>query len=353
MLAGASWKSGAAGILLLVPAVALACPICLPSPGAGVPALEQMAGAGALALAEPQEPPRRLKVASVLKGKVAPGGVIEIAYADMPRTPFEAGKAVIVARHPLLHAWRPLGSIGKERAGWLREALALAPASEIPADGWPARVRFFSDDLLSGDAFVAGVAANQIARAPYAAMRTLRGSLDGAGLAAAANRLENLPHLPLFILLMGIAGDEASRAFIGERTRAAGALANAGELAALLTARMEIEGEDALMTRGRAMLAAPAARPADIGAAVMALGVFAGALGEARRAEAVALYREALETRPGIAGAVARTMEDWRDWSLAAEIAQAANAPDVDEGSRLLIRSYLEASANASASRVN
>jgi hypothetical protein len=275
-------RSFLAGISLMVPAIAFACPICIPSQGGGIPSLERIAGAGALVLAAPQEPARRLKIESVIKGKLAPGAVIEIAYADMPRAPFEAGKSVIVARHPLLNAWQPLGATPREREKWLREALALKPAGELAPDEWPLRVRSFADDLFSSDAFVSGVAANQIARAPYAAMRTLRGKLDGARLVAATNRIENIPHLPLLILLMGVAGDEPSRTFIEQRARTAGSLANANELAALLTAQIEIDGEGALASRGREILAGASRRPSDMSAAVMALGVFAGAFGEAR-----------------------------------------------------------------------
>ena len=40
----------------MVPALAFACPICIPSQGGGIPSLERIAGAGALVLAAPQEP---------------------------------------------------------------------------------------------------------------------------------------------------------------------------------------------------------------------------------------------------------------------------------------------------------
>ena len=349
MIAQRCMKFALAGLLMLVSAVAsLACPICIPSQGGASPPLEQMAGAVALALAEPQQSPQRFRVSIILKGRVAPGTIVEIADNDMPRAPFEAGKPVIVTRHPLVNAWRPIGAISLEHVNWLREALALKPASELAPDEWPARVRLFANDLFATDAFVSGVAANQIARAPYAAMRTLRSGLDGARLAAAANRVQNIPHMPLLILLMGIAGDDPSRVFITQRARVAGSLANANELAALLTAQIELDGDDALATRGKEMLDAASPRPSDISAAVMALGVYAAAFGDGRRMQVVALYRNGLATRPEIAGYVARAMEDWRDWSLVNEVGAASVSPQVDEGSRLLIRSYVESAAKSS-----
>lgn len=336
-----------AGMLIVISAaMALACPICVPSQGGANSPLEQMIGAGALVLADPQDAPQQLLVRATLKGRVAPGSVVEIAAVDMPRAPFEAGKSVILARHPLLSAWQPLGVISRERSSWLRELLTLKPASELTAEEWPSRVRLFADDLFSHDAFVSGVAANQIARAPYAAMRTLRGGLDGAKLVTAANRIENIPHLPLLILLMGVAGDEPSRAFITQRARTAGTLANANELAALLTAQIELDGEGALATRGKQMLLEASPRPSDMSAAVMALGVFAGVFGEARRGEIVSLYRDGMAARPEIAGFVARAMEDWRDWSLVNEVRTASLTKQIDDGSSLLIRSYLEASVH-------
>ena len=330
-----------------LPAAAFACPICLPPQGGGVAPLERMTSASALVLAEPQADPRRMIVRVVVRGKAAAGEAIAIAYSDMPRAPFEPGKAVILSRHPLMHTWQPLGALPRDRADWFRAILSLPPASSLAPEDWPARLKIFADDLFAGDSFVSQTAADQISRAPYGAMRTLAGSLDGARLVDAANRVENAGRLPLFILLMGIAGDEPARAFIARRLASAGALAEADEVAALITARVEMEGASALDDVARRLLASGDLKPADLGGAFMALDVVGGAGDQPRRAAIVALYQEILRVRPQSAGYVARSMENWRDFSLAPDIKQAAQSAPLDEASSLLIRSYLEAAFDA------
>ena len=166
------------------PAAAVACPICLPPQGGAGAALEQIVSAGALVLANPQADPRTMKVSAVIKGKSGVGDVFTVAYVDMPRTPFDAGKAVLLSRHPMMNTWRPLGALPREREAWLRAIMDLRPAGDLVPDEWPARVRLFAGDLFAGDPFVSQIAGDQIARAPYAAMRTLRGSLDGGNSSA-------------------------------------------------------------------------------------------------------------------------------------------------------------------------
>lgn len=326
---------------------AFACPICLPPQAGGALSLERMASSGALVLAHPQADPRRLTVNVVVKGRAVAGETIGIGYADMPRAPFEPGKAVVLARHPLVNTWQPVGALPRGREDWFRTIVSLPPASGLAAAEWPARLQVFADDLFADDAFVSQIAADQIARAPYRAMRTLRSRLDGERLVEAANRMENIPRLPLLILLMGIAGDEPARAFVSRRIASAGNLANRDELAALITARIEMEGEPALKETGARLLASEAVTATEVNAALMALDVVGGAFGEPRRTSIVAVYRDLLGHRPETAGLIARSVEDWGDWSLAQDIVKASDSSRVDEGSRLLIRSYLEAASSA------
>lgn len=338
-------------VLAWFPAAAFACPICLPPQGGAPAILEQIAAAGALVLANPQADPRAMKVSAVFKGKAAAGDTFTVAYVDMPRTPFDAGKAVLLSRHPLMNTWRPLGALPREREAWLRAIMGLRPTGELAPGEWPARVKLFADDLFADDPFVSQIAADQIARAPYAAMRTLHGSLDGEKLVGAAHRIETISRLPLLILLMGVSGDGASREFVTRRLTRARTLASPDELAALITARIEMDGEDALQGTGRRLLASEDLRPDEVNGALMALDVVGGA-DHSRRTSIVAIYRDVLRQRPETAGYVARSLEDWRDWSLAADIVDASSSARIDEGSKLLIRSYLDAASNAKAAAI-
>lgn len=344
-------RSVAATLVGLFPGAAFACPICLPQSGAPA-VLEQIVSAGALVLANPQSDPRAMKVTAVFRGRAAVGDMFTVAYVDMPRTPFDAASAVLLSRHPLMNTWRPLGALPREREAWLRAIMSLRPTGELAPGEWPARVKLFADDLFADDPFVSQIAADQIARAPYAAMRTLHGALDGERLVSAANRIENISRLPLLILLMGVAGDGASREFVTRRLASARTLASTDELAALITARIEMDGEGALQETGGRLLASEGLKPAEVSAALMALDVVGGALDQQRRASIVAIYRDLLRQRPETAGYVARSLEDWRDWSLASDIVKASASARIDEGSSLLIRSYLEAASRAQAASI-
>jgi hypothetical protein len=331
----------------LAPGAALACPICLPSQGGAAAPFEQLASASAIVLAKPQAGSHTFEAVAAIKGRALSVSPLEVADSPAARADFPAGEAAVLVRHPLAAQWRMIGAIPLERAAWLRRVAAMPPAPEPTSDDWPARVRFFAPDLFVDDRFVSDVAASQIAQAPYTVMRSLRGQLDGAQLVAAADRIENIPHIPLLILLMGIVNDPPARAFVTQRLAAAGSLANANELAALLTAHIEIEGEAAFPFRAAQALRSASPRPSDLGAAVMALAILGSAFEGQRRDQIRQIYRAMLEERPEIAGYVARTMEDWRDWSLAEEVAQASHSTRVDQAARLLTRSYLESAGRA------
>lgn len=326
---------------------ASACPICLPPAGGASVTLDQFDRAGSLVLAQPQSDPRRMTISAVLKGRASVGDTFTISYTDMPRTPFAAGKAVILTRHPLMNTWQPLGALPREREAWLRTITGLPPAQDLAPDAWPARVRIFADDLFADDVLVSQIAADQIARAPYAAMRTLAGSLSGDRLVAAAHRIEHAPRLPLLILLMGVAGDAPARDFVRQRLVRAAALAGADELAALITASIEMDGDQALAAAGARLSQETNMRAEEASGAVLALSVTGGASGADRRSAIAGYLRAALAVRPETAGSIARAMEDWRDWSLAGDLASASQSPRLDEGSRLLVRSYLEAASRA------
>ncbi len=308
---------------------------------------EDMSSLQTVVLAAPTDDARQFRVIFAVKGTASAGDIVQVNYGDLALAVLVAGKPVVFGKHALLNKWMPLGSIDQTNVGWLNRVAKLDRLLAEAPDAEPARVSFFADDLWSAEPLVAETASLELARAPYAALRRLAPRLDPGLLLAALQRPATAVQTRLLIVLLGIAGGPQAKAFM--RGRLVGALSKGeiDEIAAILVARLELEGVTALADIDAIFLRGSARNDAEARAAFLALSIQASADARVPRHSIVSMYAGLLADHPRFGGYIARELEALQDWRFARPLSALLANHGIDEGSLLMIRSYLQAAANA------
>jgi hypothetical protein len=341
-----------AALLLLAGLDAAACPLCLgsfqPSPAQRLVELRQAV------LAVPTTDGSRYRVVEVIKGERPPNGMIEGGHsrsdAASDAAAQKSGKPLMLVRDESWPMWVIVGGIGAEHASWLRKLAAGKRPAEMDADEWRTRVALALPYLENPEPLVAEIAYGELAGAPYAALRTAKPRLD----APAVRRWLADPKLaarqPLYLLLLGFAGDAQDAAALEERLEAAWRSGDATNLGSMLAADLELRGAarmgwvDAkyLRDRGRS--------PPEIKAALLALSVHGNADGRIPRERVIQSYRVFMKEHKEIAGYVAKDLADWKYWDAVPEyIALMKSDLRQQYPSRLAIIEYLRQSPRAEA----
>ncbi len=168
------WLTGA--LLFCASLVAAACPLCIgayrQSPAQDLTSLRQAV------LAVPTADRSTYRVVEVIKGERPSNGVIEEGSFKANAAAPGSGKPLLLVRDASWPMWVSFGTLGAEHASWLRELAAGKRWPDMNADEWRARVALMLPYLESPEQMVAGIAYDEFASAPYAALRTLKPRLD-------------------------------------------------------------------------------------------------------------------------------------------------------------------------------
>ena len=337
------WVWGA--LALLVSLDLAACPLCL---GSFQPtAAQQLVDVRQSVLAVPTPDASRFRVIEVIKGERPTSGTIEGGY---PRTASDAalpksGKPLLLVRDDSWPMWTIVGAVGADHVTWLRKLAAGKRSAEISAEEWRARVALVLPYLENPEPLVAEIAYGELAAAPYAAMRTAKPRLD----APAVRRWLADPKLvarePLYLLLLGFAGNAQDAAALEQRLEAAWKSGDATNLGSLLAADLELRGASCLAWVEAKYLRDRARSPAEVKSALLALSVQGNANDAIPRERVIQSYRVFMVEHKDIAGYVAQDLATWRYWDAVPEYV-ALMKSDVRQQypSRLAIIQYLRQS---------
>lgn len=314
----------------LLPLPAVACAICAPADGQNT-VLYQLHVADAAALAV-WEAGRGWRVVEMVKGQ-APAKPIDAAggpnavQSMLPVNPAATavqpgGGATLWLYNAAGQSWRALGPLSAARAAWARQMAALRPASLEPPTDWSARLTFFADDLEDPEPLVARAAYEEVAVAPYGVMRDLRRHWPLDRLRQWTTRPALAERLPLYLLLLGVAGDERDAARIQASLPAAADAAGVPSLSAAHAALIELRGVAAVEAIERRVLADPSRTSFEVQAAVMALGVHAADGRRLSRSRVIRAYEVLLQRNPGHAGFAASDLASWGEWRFGTRFAQ-------------------------------
>ena len=310
-----------AAALLLQGVDAVACPICM---GWGRPSkAQQLVGAPQAVLAVPAGDAGRFRVVHVIKGERPPDGTLEGGYprnAPAPDgTPPTDARPLLIVRNDPLPAWIILGAIDAVRAGWLRAVAAGKPAAERSPEEWRDRVALVVPRFNDPDPLTAQLASDELASAPYDALRTAKPLLNVAALRRCLADPRLAVRHSLCLLLLGIAGNAQDATTIEKRLQAAWQSGDATNLSSMLTADLELGGAARVAWIESNYPTDPKRSSPEVKAALLALSVHGNANAAIPRERVIEAYRVFMKAHPETAGDVAPDLAAWQYWDAVPE----------------------------------
>jgi hypothetical protein len=334
----------AALLLVASAAASFACQVCLEAAHQLVTVGEQLEVADRVVLAVPMGGGDQFRIAAAVKGKDAAGDITTDPVTGVDAAAPAGADPWLLLRDGLAARWTSLGKIDAEYGDWLRRLLSFDPSEA----GWRRRIAFVLPYLESSDPLVAQIAAGEVARAPYSALDVAKSRIDPKIVAAWLDDPKLASRSAPYTLLLGFAGGPADAARLELRLDAASQTHNAANLAAMLTADLELRGlarigwveETYLTDRGRSM--------EEIEAALLALD----ANRTVSRERVIEAYRVFIRERPAMAGFVCRQLAEWGYWDAATEFAALLEANVInDPASEFAVVIYLQRAAEAKAAK--
>jgi len=306
--------------LLSLSTVAAACPICLGAAQQTV--AQQLAAAPQAVLAVPAADAGRFRVVEVIRGERPTTRTVEGGY---PRTAstvdvaLRKGEALLLVREDPLPGWVVLGAIGTDQAGWLRQLAVGQRSDALSLAQWRDRVALVAPRLESPQPLVAKIAHGELSAVPYAAMRSASPQLDARKLRAWLADPELAARRRLYTLLLGIAGDERDATALEQQLDAAWQSGNATDLAAMLTADLELRGPARMDWVEQKYLRDRARSAPEVEAALLALSVQGHTNAVIPRERVIQSYRVYIKAHLENAGAVAPDLAAWKYWDAVPE----------------------------------
>jgi hypothetical protein len=303
-------SSVVAAVLVVASATAAACPLCIGT--AARSSSQDLDELPRAVLAVPEG--GHFRVVNVVKG-TPPGATLADVVA---RDPAPAGKALLLARDESWPTWVSLGWVSPRHAAALRE-LATEHPQESDAAAWRRRLDAALPHLESREALLAEIAYAECASAPYAALRAAKPRLDVKALRRYVDDPGLASRQPLYVLLLGIAGNARDAAAIEARLAAAWDTHGVANLSSLLAADLELRGPSRVARVEDRYLLDPSRSTAELRAALLALSVQAHSGGTIPRERVIAAYRAFMRAHPDRAGFVAPDLAAWGHWEAAPE----------------------------------
>jgi hypothetical protein len=298
--------------LLLVSAVAAACPLCIGTAArSSSQDLDELPQA-VLVMPEGEQ----FRVIDVIKG-TSPGPMLtEVVVPD----PGPADKALLLVRDDGWPMWVSLGTVSARHAAALRELAAQHPP-EADTTAWQRRLDIAIPNLESRDALLAEIAYAESAGAPYAALRAAKQHLDARTLRGYVDDHALASRLPLYLLLLGIAGDAHDAAVIESKLATAWEARSATNVSSMLAADLELRGVSRVKWVEDRYLRDPSRTTTEIQATLLALSVHANSGGPIPRERVIEAYRVFMGEHKDMAGFVAPDLAAWEYWDAAPEFA--------------------------------
>jgi len=343
-------RSLLAAALSCASAVAIACPLCL---GAFQQSkAQELVSAPHVVLAVPAAGLSRYRVIDVVKGERPASATVEGGY---PRNgpavePARSGKALLLVRDDAFTTWTILGTIGADHLGWLRKLAARKPAAEMSPEDWRARAALVLPYLESREPLAAEIAYGELAAAPYPALRTLKSRLDAPAVRRWAADPERVARQPLYLLLLGIAGNAQDAAVLEQRLAMAWTAGDATNVGPMIAADLELKGPARMAWVDESYMRDQRRSTRELEAALLALSVQGNANGVIPREQVIQSYRTFIKEHREIAGFVAQDLAAWQYWDAVPEyIALTKSNVRQHYASRIAIAAYLRQSPTGGA----
>lgn len=333
----AAWLAGATA--------ALACPVCLgTADGPRLTFVQRLVETDLAVLATRGSSPATFRAVALIKGQAVPQR--EIVPEDFGTVATGNTDTVVLIRRLWPPGWSLAGPLPADRLDWARTVARFKRSSEMSADDWQTRVRFFASDLDAASPMVAMAALDEITRAPYRAIRSLRGTIPAATLARWIDVAGSPQRRKLAILLAGLDHNDG---LVTARLRHLSTAQDDGDVAALLTARLEIDGPAGIAKVEADWVMAQGLSRSVRGSALLAMRVHAEAEPELWRGPVGTAYRRIVALNPSLAGLAASHLESLAMWDAAPELGRALADGILPDDAELPVLGFLRAGPTAAA----
>lgn len=302
------------GLMLLAAPVVWSCAICAPADLQNTLS-HQLWAAQSVVLARPAHAGQTQTVLAVIKGSVN-GPLLALAASAPPTSGRPAEEeATLWLLSAGSRTWRPAGAFPMRRLSWLQGFARTGRAADTSAAEWPARLAFLVQGLEDPHPTVAQAAYEEIAVAPYSAMRSLKPLLVRDTLVRWLATPSLAARRPLYALLLGLVGNEdTARALQAELQR--GGVLPAADQSAMLAALIELRGEAALTWIEQYYLSDAGRSDSDLQSVLLALSVHGADGQRITRDRVVATYASWVRLQRPRAGLVASDLAAWGRWEF-------------------------------------
>lgn len=343
------------GLLPLAVFPVHACMVCVADPMERV-LVTELEKSEEVVLARPVPDSRdgRFQIVRVLKGEssITPGTEV---VASLPLFSEDGGKMgpgiVLLTRRNVDSFWiiRAPASV-LHQVLFFQKVLSIPPApDEAGAAHAARRTKFFLRYLHHADPLLDRAAAAEIANAPYSALKAVKEGLSHDKIRGKVDEYQaGEDQRALYYTLLGICGNEDDRALINERVDSLWRSGGSKNLAAMLTAKLELEGESAVDEIETRYFRDRSRTLPEIEAAVLALRVHGDADDAISRDRVIAAYHTFFDDREPLIFYIAADLARWEDWDSKERLVEIAEARGDDLPEiRRQVEAYLKCYSNS------
>jgi hypothetical protein len=264
-------------------------------------------------LVQPSADGRGYRVVAVIKGERPAGGIIP---ADAIQMDFVVAPnaTLLLVRDEAWSMWVGVGAVAVEHASWLRRIAAGKRSSDMNEDEWRARIALMLPYLEHREPLVAEIAYGGLSAAPYAALLAAKPSLAAPAIRSWLGDPKLTARQPLYLLLLGIAGDPRDATTLELRLEALWIARDATNLASMIAADLQLRGPSRMAWVDAKYMGDRLRSTRELEAALLALSVLGNANGEIPRERVIQSYRLFMQEHKELAGFVAWDLAAWHYW---------------------------------------
>jgi hypothetical protein len=276
-------------------------------------------------LAQPSADGLGYRVVAVIKGEPPEGEIIP-AEAIQLDVVVDASATLLLVRDEAWSMWVGLGAV--------RRAYKLAPPdrtgkhlSDMNADEWHARVTLMLPYLEHREPLAAEIAYGGLAAAPYAALRAAKPRLAAPAIRSWLADPKLMARQPLYLLLLGIAGDAGDATALELRLEALWVARDATNLASMIAADLQLRGPSRMAWIDTRYMGDRLRSTRELEGALLALSVLGNANGAIPRERVIQSYRLFMQEHKELAGFVAWDLAAWHYWGAVPEYMACSSMP--------------------------
>ncbi len=252
-----------------------------------------------------------------------------------------SGDFVLISKSAVDDEWRRLAYV-RNQDRELFEDMVTAARNWVESQDASSRFDFFATLHDHPQATLRKIALTELDKIPYQHLRTMPVRLSAADINSKLNSRYEIPWVPIRILMLGILGDEASRAII---RKAIAYIENSGfqnNLGAWATAYIEVDGAEAVDQLTQKFLLNGATKPKSVEELLTAFSLHGSADNPELKLAIDAGLEQMVAASPQMAVSIARIFGAQQDYSKSDLLLKTMNSGALRTPSELLVvASYL------------